>query len=200
MDRRDHRVACAEGAKAVTFTLPTDLAPEVYPLAWLVGEWSGTGFIEYPDIPKVEFRSDVSFTHDGGPYLVYAATMTVVGDDGEDGPIWASERGYWRVPPQTPEGLALRENQFPVEVLLADASGSIAMLIGAVGNGRVDLASDVMARSASAPRVDGATRLYGHVGGELMFAYDIAAFGNELRSYASGRMHRVEPQARPEES
>lgn len=186
----------------MTFTIPSDLAPEVYPLAWLVGLWSGHGVVEYPDIPHTAFRIDVSFGHDGGPYLVYASTMTLTGDDGEEGPVWASERGYWRVPPQTPEGLTLRDGQFPVEVLLADASGSIAMLIGAVGNGRIDLASDVMARSAAAPRVDGATRLYGHVAGELMFAYDIAAFGNELRSYASGRMARVNgtPGAPAEES
>ena len=39
------------------------------------------------------------------------------------------------------------------------------------------------------------TMLSWHVSGELMFAYDIAAFGNELRSYASGRMARVEPTA-----
>lgn len=179
----------------MTFTLPDDLAPEVYPLAWLVGSWSGPGVIEYPDIPRAEFRCDVTFTHDGGPYLMYQACMTLAGDDGEDGPVWANERGFWRVPPQVPDGLNLCEGQFPVEVLLADASGSIAMLIGAVGNGRIDLASDVMARSASAPQVDGAVRMYGHVSGELMFAYDIAAFGNELRSYASGRMARVEPTA-----
>ncbi len=43
-----------------------------------------------------------------------------------------------------------------------------------------------MARSASAPDVGGASRLYGHVSGELMFAFDIAAFGNELRSLRFG--------------
>ena len=176
----------------MTFTLPTDLAPEVYPLAWLVGAWSGHGVIDYPDIPRTEFRSDVTFTHDGGPYLIYRATLTVIGDDGEDGAVWASEQGYWRVSPRTPEGMDLGENQYPVELLLADASGSIALYIGAVGNGKIELASDVMARSASAPDVGGATRLYGHVAGELMFAFDIAAFGNELSSYASGRMARVE--------
>jgi hypothetical protein len=88
--------------------------------------------------------------------------------------------------------MELSENLYPVELLLADASGSIALMIGAVGNGKIELASDLMARSASAPDVGGASRLYGHVAGELMFAFDIAAFGNELRSYASGRMSRVE--------
>ncbi len=115
-DRVDHghrAVARAEGAQAVTFTLPDDLAPEVYPLAWLVGSWSGRGVIEYPDIPRTEFRADVSFDHDGGPYLIYRSTWTVVGDDGEDGAVWSSEQGYWRVPPEAPDGLELSENLLP---------------------------------------------------------------------------------------
>ncbi len=188
-------MARRKGTQAVTFTIPTDLAPEIYPLAWLVGAWSGPGVIEYPGIPRTDVRADVTFDHDGGPYLLYRATLTTVGADGEEGTVWASETGYWRVPPVAPEGVELGENQFPVELLLADASGSIALYLGVVGNGRIDLATDLMARSSSAPDVGGATRLYGHVHGELMFAHDIAAFGNELQSYVSGRMARQPAEA-----
>lgn len=176
----------------MTFTLSADLAPEIYPLAWLVGMWSGPGVIEYPGIPRTEVRVEASFSHDGGPYLLYSSTITVVGADGEDGVVWASERGYWRVPPVAPEGLELGENQHPVELLLADAAGSIALYVGVVGNGKIELGTDLMARSASAPDIGGASRLYGNVAGELLFAYDLAAFGKELQSYASGRMTRIE--------
>jgi len=176
----------------VTFTLPDDLAPEVYPLAWLVGAWSGTGFIEYPNIPRTEFRSDVTFDHDGGPYLIYRCTFTAIGPDGQDAAVWSSEQGYWRVPPVAPEGFELGVNQHPVEVLVADAAGSVALFLGLVGNGKVEVATDLMARTESAPDIGGASRLYGHVDGELMFAFDIAAFGNDLQSYAAGRMCRVE--------
>ena len=175
----------------MTFSFPSDLAPEVYPLAWLVGAWSGRGVIEYPGIPRTEFRQDASFDHDGGPYLIYRATITTLGEDGEDGTIWSSEQGYWRVPPVAPEGVDLTDAQHPVELLLADASGSLALYVGAVGKGKIELGTDLMARSATAPDVGGATRLYGNVGGELLFAYDLAGFGNELQSYASGRMVRV---------
>lgn len=176
----------------MSFTIPDDLAPEVYPLAWLVGSWSGPGVIEYPGIPRTDVRSDVHFSHDGGPYLKYESTLTTIGPDGEDGIIWASETGFWRIPPVAPDDIELRENQFPVELLLADAAGSIALYLGVIGNGRIDLATDLIARSASAPDVGGATRLYGHVNGELMFAFDLAAFGQELQSYVSGRMSRVQ--------
>jgi len=176
----------------VTFTLPDDLAPEVYPLAWLVGAWSGHGLIEYPGIARTEFRSDVAFDHDGGPYLIYRCTFTAIGPDGEDAAVWSSEQGYWRVPPVAPEGFVLEEGQHPVEVLVADASGSVALYLGLVGKGKVEVATDLMARTESAPDIGGGSRLYGNVEGELMFAFDIAAFGNELQSYAAGRVSRVE--------
>ena len=176
----------------MTFALPEDLAPEVYPLAWLVGTWSGRGFIEYPEIPRTEFRADTVFDHDGGPYLIYRSTMTAIGPDGEDAAVWSSEQGYWRVPPVTPEGFELAANQHPVELLVADASGSIALYLGVVGNGKIEVATDLMARTASAPDIGGASRLYGNVAGELLFALDIAAFGKELQSYASGRLARLE--------
>jgi hypothetical protein len=176
----------------VTFSFPEDLAPELYPLAWLVGSWSGHGYIEYPDIPRTEFRSDVSFEHDGGPYLIYRCTFTSIGQDGEDVAVWSSEQGYWRVPPTAPDGFELGDSQHPVEVLVADASGSVALYLGVVGGGKIEIATDLMARTSSAPDIGGSSRLYGSVAGELMFAFDIAAFGNDLQSYASGRMSRIE--------
>ena len=176
----------------MTFSFPEDLAPEVYPLAWLVGTWSGRGFIEYPDIPKTEFRADTVFDHDGGPYLIYRSTLTAIGLDGEDTAVWSSEQGYWRVPPVAPEGYELEDGQHPVELLVADASGSVALYLGVVGGGKIEIATDLMARTATAPDIGGSSRLYGHVAGDLLFALDIAAFGKDLQSYASGRLSRVE--------
>jgi len=176
----------------VTFVIPDDLAPEVYPLAWLVGQWEGHGVIDYPDIPTADFRQRIDFSHDGGPYLEYRSSITLMGPDGEPGQVWAVESGFWRVAPQVPEGITLSENQHPLEVVLTDAAGFVAVYVGAVGNGRIDLGTDLMARTASAPEVGGATRLYGLVNGELMWAQDLAAFGHELQSYASGRLSRAD--------
>ncbi|MGC4175535.1 FABP family protein [Demequina sp.] len=177
----------------MTFVLPDDLAPEVYPLAWLVGSWEGHGVVDYPGIPATDFRQTIDFTHDGGPYLEYRSAITLMGPDGETGQVWAVESGFWRVAPSVPEGYELKDFQHPLEVVLTDAAGFVAVYVGAVGNGRIDLGTDLMARTASAPEVAGATRLYGLVNGELMWAQDLAAFGNELQSYASGRLSRIEP-------
>jgi hypothetical protein len=79
----------------------------------------------------------------------------------------------------------------PVELLLADPSGHVAVYVGATGNGRIDLVSDVIARTATGAEVSAGKRLYGLVNGELMWAHDLAAFGHELQSYASARLSRV---------
>lgn len=176
----------------MTFTIESDLAPELYPLAWLVGTWEGAGVIDYPDVPATDFRQRTTFTHDGGPYLEYRAAITLMGADGEEGQVWSLETGFWRVAPSVPEGYELKDFQHPLEVVLTDASGYVSVYVGAVGNGRIDLGTDLMARTASAPEVGGATRLYGLVNGELFWAWDLAAFGHELQSYASARLERVE--------
>src|ERR671921_109279 len=107
----------------MAFNLPDGLAPEVYPLAWLVGRWRGEGVVGYPGIEETAFTQDVVFDHDGGPYLSYtstirlivvpddAASLTATGADPEEeplrtaggvvpggavagaGPVWSTESG-----------------------------------------------------------------------------------------------------------
>ena len=214
----------------MAFSLPDGLAPEAYPLAWLVGRWRGEGVVGYPGIEETAFTQELVFDHDGGPYLRYSSTirLIVVPDDAAaltpadaddaagaaadeplltaggvvpgavtsadgpvgDGPVWSTESGYWRIAPERPDGLG--ENQFPVEVLMADPSGHLALYVGTVGNGRIDLVSDLIARTATAADVAAAKRLYGLVNGELMWAWDLAAFGHPMQTYASARLTRVE--------
>jgi THAP4-like, heme-binding beta-barrel domain len=197
----------------MTFSLPDGLAPEAYPLAWLVGRWRGEGVVGYPGIEESAFTQEVVFDHDGGPYLRYSSTirLIVAPDDAAeltdddalptaggvaptaghgDGPVWSTESGYWRVAPERPEGLP--DTQQPLEVLLADPSGHLALYVGAAGSGRVDLVSDLIARTSTAADVAAGKRLYGLVNGELMWAWDLAAFGQPMQTYASARLTRLE--------
>ena len=183
---------------------PEGLAPEVYPLAWLLGVWRGEGVVDYPGIDEATFTQEVVFDHDGGPYLSYSSTIRLVevpadpaalvdpDADVPDGAVWQTESGYWRVPPERPADHGLTAEQHPVELLVADPSGHVGLFVGAVGKGRVDLVSDVIARAASGADVSAEKRLYGLVNGELMWAHDIAAFGHPMQSYASGRLARVD--------
>ena len=80
--------------------LPTDLPADLAPLAWLIGVWEGSGVIDYPvgeERLQGEFTHRVSFSHDGGPFLNYAATATFVGDEGAPAVPLTAESGFWRL-------------------------------------------------------------------------------------------------------
>ena len=62
---------------------------------------------------------------------------------------------------------------------------------GRVTGPRIDLATDVVARTTTAKEYTASTRMYGLVDGELMWAWDMAALGRELTSHASARLKRV---------
>ena len=169
----------------MAFTVPEGLAPEVYPLAWLVGSWRGTGEVSHPQVPRVEIEAEALVRHDGGPYLAWTSTFRLAGEDD----VWATESGYWRVSPERPADLP--DGRFPVELLLVDPAGHLTMFAGVVGNGRIDLASDLLVRSPDAVELTAGTRLLGLVRGELMWTWDVAAFGEPLQSYSAVRMARV---------
>ena len=174
----------------MAFEFPQDIAPELYPLAWLVGTWRGQGVLEYPGIDKAVLTQEITFDHDGGPYLRYESTIKSLGDGTADPHVWSTETGYWRVAPEPHEGI--KEGQTSLEVLLADPAGRVTVYIGAAGDGRVDLVSDVIARTTTGAEVSASSRMYGNVAGELMWVHSIAAFGNPLQSYVSAQLARVE--------
>lgn len=199
------------------FAFDETLAPEVYPLAWLVGRWRGAGVLEHPEIPRRRVVADVVFDHDGGPYLRYEATLrTLAGDVGEridlgapdadfalpsdeeaaEAAVWSTETGYWRISTDPMEGLT--EDQKPVEVMLADAAGRMTAYLGWVGNARIELASQRVLRMSTSSDVTGSRRMYGLVDGRLFFTEDLIAFGHPLQSYVSGQLTRLDAPTTPE--
>jgi hypothetical protein len=77
-------------------------------------------------------------------------------------------------------------------VTILHPGGVSELYLGQVKGPRIDLATDAVVRTASAKEYAAATRLYGLVDDHLLWAWDIAALGQELRTHASGRLARVE--------
>ena len=84
------------------------------------------------------------------------------------------------------------EGAFELEVSIVHPTGVSELYLGQVKGGRIDLGTDAVMRSSTAKEYTAATRLYGLVEGDLLWAWDIAAFGQELKSHASARLVRVE--------
>lgn len=221
------------------FELPSGLAPELVPIAWLVGAWEGSGVIEFAvsddEIRRHVFRQRVDVVVDEGqPYLHYASrtwledgpvpspeeaaaagATAIDADERERLAVLTSETGYWRLarphddgdagPGMLPansslthadadavEALRADDGGFEVELTLAHPTGVSELYYGTVRSARIDLATDAVVRSPGAKEHTASTRMYGLVGGELLWAWDIAALGRELSSHASGRLVKLD--------
>jgi THAP4-like, heme-binding beta-barrel domain len=81
----------------VPIQLDADLPVPLIPLAWLVGRWAGAGVAGYPTMEgDLRFGQEVSFTHEGRPFLTYTSQTWLLDDDGRQVRPLASETGYWR--------------------------------------------------------------------------------------------------------
>lgn len=164
----------------MVFQIDTDLAPELAPLAWLVGRWEGAGVVGYPTMESRHFGQELTVTHDGRPFLRWESRSWLLDEAGDVVRKAASESGFLRV---VPDG--------EVELLLSHPTGILEMYFGRPEPARLDLRTDAVARSVHAKEYSAATRMYGLVEGDLMWVMDMAAVGQPLQSHLSAQLKRV---------
>lgn len=169
--------------------IDADLPAPLVPLAWLVGRWAGAGVVGYPSMEQdLRFGQELELRHDGRPFLHYRSQTWLLDENGEQVRPLATETGFWR--PGAPVGSG-DDAGVELEVLLAHPTGFVEIYVGTVVGPRVTLETDLVARTASAKEYNAATRLYGLVEGDLLWAMDMAAVGQPLQSHASARLKRV---------
>lgn len=200
------------------FVLPEGLPLELTPLAFLVGKWEGTGVISYKQNPddetplEFEFKQRVEFAHDGSNCLTYISSAELIGNPGNALP---SEIGYWRIarPAEAAdngpafmvgqgepaikthedlEKLRNEEGGFDLFVSVLHPGGAAELYNGKVKSARIDLASASGIAFEGANTYRHSTRLFGLVEGALMWVWEIALPGAELKPHASARLERVE--------
>lgn len=158
-----------------------DLHPALEHLAFLVGEWQGLGVVGYPTITEARYEQEISFSHDGRPFLAYISKTWLIDDDANRIRPSGTETGFWR-PGKEPRD---------VEVMLSHPTGIVEVYVGEVVFNRIELTSEVVARTETAKDVKAFTRLYGLVEGDLAYAIDMAAMGHPLQPHLSARLHQV---------
>lgn len=192
------------------FVLPEGLPVELTPLAFLVGKWSGTGVIAFEG-EEHEFAQQIEFAHDGNA-LTYISSAKL---NDETGTALPSELGYWRIsrpreefdfgPGLLPgkgetkftnhesiESFRTKEGAFNLEVSTIHPGGVAELYNGWVKQARIELASAHGVAFEGAKTYRHSTRIYGLVEGALLWAWDIALPGQELKSHASARLERAE--------
>ena len=158
-----------------------DLHERLEHLSFLVGTWRGLGVVGYPTIEEGRYEQEVVFAHDGRPFLEYTSQAWIIDDAGERVRPSAREVGWWR-PGKEPRD---------VEVMLAHPTGIVEVYVGEVVFNKVELRTDVVARTETAKEVAALHRLYGLVEGDLAYAIDLAAVGQPIQPHLSARLSKV---------
>jgi hypothetical protein len=170
------------GAELPATEHPAEEHPLLAPVRFLLGRWEGAGVVGYPTIESVRFGQEIEFSHNGKPFLIYSSRTWLLGEDGQIGRPLARETGYWRLLP---------EGEGQLEVVLAHPTGIAEIYLGEVTGTKIEMATDVVVRTSTAKEVTAGHRLYGLIGADLAYAYDMAAVGQPLQPHASAQLKRV---------
>jgi hypothetical protein len=159
-----------------------ELHPDLAPVSFLLGRWEGAGVGGYPTIESFRFGQEITFTHNGKPFLIYSSRSWLLDEDGNLVRPLATETGYWR---PRPGG--------QIELILAHPTGIAEIYVGEVTGTKIELRTDVVARTTSAKEVTAGHRLFGLVGADLDlgWAYDMAAMGQPLQPHLSAQLKRT---------
>ena len=159
--------------------MPPALHPNLSALASLVGTWQGRGSGEYPTIEPFEYLEEVTFSHVGKPFLIYAQKTRGVAD----GLPLHAEAGFLRVP---------RDNQ--VELVLAHPSGITEIEVGRYVTDdttlELELATTHVGLTPTAKEVSSLARRFRLDGDELVYSVQMGAVGQPLQHHLSATLRR----------
>ncbi|NLU68013.1 FABP family protein [Streptomyces sp. HNM0574] len=167
--------------------IPSDLHPDLVPLVFLLGRWEGAGVAaldgeQGPGSEECNFGQEVSFSHDGRDFLEYVSHTWELDAEGNRKRPLETETGYWRV-----------DSERKVDVVMIRDQGIAEVWYGELADQKpqIDLATDAVARTASAGEYSGGKRLYGYVNGDLMWVGEKATPEGSLRPYMSAQLKKV---------
>ncbi|GAA2018027.1 FABP family protein [Nakamurella flavida] len=188
--------------------LGAELNPACHVLLPLVGVWRGEGEWNYPtlDVPR-RYGQQITISHDGREFLRHEAITWLLPvpapvADGDDetaaGDVAAAESAEKPEPADRPEPAAREVGWWrpqpdgTIELVIAHSEGVVELFYGTSRTlTSWTFGSDAVIRTASAPEVTGASRLYGIVDGKLAYVEERATAEHELQPHTSALLERI---------
>ncbi|KKD02445.1 FABP family protein [Streptomyces sp. WM6386] len=151
------------------------------PVLGFLGTWHGRGQGGYPTLAEdFTYAQEVTFSHDGRPFLRYEARAWLLDGDGAPLRPAARESGWWRL---QPDGR--------VEALITQPTGIAEIAVGQAADGAVDLSTHDVALTPTAKDVTATRRRYTLTDDDtLTFVHDLAAVGQPLQHHLSASLRR----------
>lgn len=171
------------GLDAVEIGQGVELHPLCEPLASLLGVWRGTGLAQYPSLlGEFPYGQQISFSHDGRPFLVYEARAWLLSPTGKVLRPAAREVGWWRM-----------DEDETIELVLAHMFGICEIYYGGrTSETSWELLAESITRTDTARETNAAARLYGIVeNGDLAYAEERALRGLPTKPHLSAQLKRI---------
>jgi hypothetical protein len=159
------------------------LSDQLLALLPLVGVWRGTGTGAVASTgDEFAFGQQLSFAHDGRPFLVYESRTWLVDAAGDLIRLAFRETGYWR-PGARPDD---------IEVALATAAGIVEVFAGTAGELQWEIMSTSAGGTRTARAVIGERRLYALVDDDLAYASELHVPGaGGFTPHLTARLERL---------
>lgn len=196
--------------------IPSDLHPDLVPLAFLLGNWQGAGVAELRGGERQSEASSASpaspaspaSEESGGrqgaesepePEQCNFGQEVTFAHDGRDFIEYVShtwqldDEGNKVRPLETESGYWRIDSDRQVEVVMVRDQGVAEVWYGELADGKpqIDLATDAIARTPSAGPYTAGKRLYGYVNGDLMWVGERATPETSLAPYMSAHLKKV---------
>jgi hypothetical protein len=155
------------------------LHPLCAPVAFLLGEWRGTGHGGYPGMTPFAYREEMRVWHSGKPYLAFEQ-RTWQTDGPRSGRELHGELGYLRC----------REDG-GLELMVAMAPGHVEVSSGSVEDTRITLASVGVVDAPSAAAVSAVTRTWWLDADLLRYDLEMSALDQSMTWHLTAELRRA---------
>lgn len=194
--------------------LPTDLTPELVPMAWLLGVWEGEGRLGAGEESDPTFVQRVTFRDSGLEFVEYRAESHLTDSPGVRLRPLSVETGFWALdrpradadvgPGLAPadvvpayrsaedvQQLAGEDGSFPITATIAHPGSLTELYYGRIRGPQLQISTDAVMHGEHAAEYPAATRMFGLVEDQLFWRWDVCGEDGETLPHASAILRRT---------